>query len=265
MKSEVWRALGDPTRRSILDLLRERPYTTGELAGCFEQSRYGVMKHLAVLEGASLITIRREGRQRWNCLNALPLRELYERWLGPYQEFWSTSLLRLQRFTDAPTPTQETPMSDFHSFDIAQEVQLQASSEKVWAALTTEIGKWWAYRVGEEGSTLHLSATLGGTFEERWGDGEGVLWGEVIDLRKGKRLRLKGCLGMTGAGCNDYMYELEARDGGTLLKLSHHGLGYRDPETEANYRQGWVGLLQKYLPAWLKEGKTHDQVPKDEA
>ncbi len=61
----AWRALADPPRRRILDLLRRRPTTTAELAAQFECTRFGVMKHLGVLVDAGLVVVRREGRQRW--------------------------------------------------------------------------------------------------------------------------------------------------------------------------------------------------------
>ncbi len=132
--------------------------------------------------------------------------------------------------------------------------------KKVWAALTNDIGRWWAVRLGEEGSSISLDPRLGGHFEERWGDGEGIVWGCVIDLRRGKRLRLNGNLGMTGAGTNDFTYELEEKGKNTLLKLSHHGIGYRDPETEENYRKGWITLFNDYLTPWLVDGKTSAEV-----
>ena len=69
----IWKALSDPTRRRILDLLKERPRTTGELCDAFEElSRFAVMKHLAVLEGAELVIVRPHGRERWNHLNTVP-------------------------------------------------------------------------------------------------------------------------------------------------------------------------------------------------
>jgi DNA-binding transcriptional ArsR family regulator len=93
----VWKALSDPTRRRILDLIRDEPRTTGWLAEQFPAlSRFAVMKHLGVLEGAGLVLVRRRGRERWNYLNAVPLRQIYERWMGPYAELWSSSLLRLK-------------------------------------------------------------------------------------------------------------------------------------------------------------------------
>jgi len=79
----VWKALADPTRRRILDLLRDRPRTTGDLCAAFPLTRFAVMKHLSVLKGAGLLTVRREGRERWNHLNAVPLRRMLEHYIGP--------------------------------------------------------------------------------------------------------------------------------------------------------------------------------------
>jgi DNA-binding transcriptional ArsR family regulator len=81
----IWKALADPTRRKILDLLQERPRTTGDLCTSFKVSRFAVMKHLSVLEQAKLIVVRRRGRERWNYLNAVPLQRIYERWLRPFE------------------------------------------------------------------------------------------------------------------------------------------------------------------------------------
>jgi DNA-binding transcriptional ArsR family regulator len=93
----VWKALSDPTRRAILDLLHAGPRTTTEIVEAFPHlTRFGVMKHIDVLRDASLVLTREEGRQRVNSLNAVPIRQIYERWVSRYQEFWADSLLRLQ-------------------------------------------------------------------------------------------------------------------------------------------------------------------------
>jgi DNA-binding transcriptional ArsR family regulator len=93
----VWKALSDPTRRSILDLLREGARTTTEIVEAFPHlSRFGVMKHIDVLRSANLILTREEGRQRVNSLNAAPIRQIYERWVSPYEELWADNLLRLK-------------------------------------------------------------------------------------------------------------------------------------------------------------------------
>ena len=94
---QVWKALSDPTRRTILDVLRDRPRTTTEIVERFSQlSRFGVMKHLEVLRQAQLVSTRESGRQRVNSLNVVPIRQIYERWVGPFQELWSGELLRIK-------------------------------------------------------------------------------------------------------------------------------------------------------------------------
>jgi DNA-binding transcriptional ArsR family regulator len=92
----VWRALADPTRRRLLDLLKDGPRTTGDLCERFPVSRFAIMKHLAMLERAGLVIVERRGRERWNHLNAVPIQQIYERWISGYQAFWASSLLRLK-------------------------------------------------------------------------------------------------------------------------------------------------------------------------
>jgi DNA-binding transcriptional ArsR family regulator len=93
---EVWKALSDKTRRAILDLLRQGPRKTTEIVEAFPHlTRFGVMKHIDVLREAGLINTREEGRQRVNSLNAVPIRQIYERWVSRYEDFWANKLLRL--------------------------------------------------------------------------------------------------------------------------------------------------------------------------
>jgi len=93
----VWKALSDPTRRAILDLLRQGPRMTTEIVDAFpEMTRFGVMKHLDVLRNAGLVNTREEGRLRVNTLNPVPIRQIYERWVSRYQDFWADTLLRVK-------------------------------------------------------------------------------------------------------------------------------------------------------------------------
>lgn len=104
----VWKALSDPTRRAILDFLRDRPRTTTEIVDSFPHlTRFGVMKHLDVLRQADLVHTREAGRQRMNSLNVIPIRQIYERWVGPFQELWSSQLLGIKELAETQTP--ETP------------------------------------------------------------------------------------------------------------------------------------------------------------
>jgi len=83
----VFRALADPTRRFLLDLLYERDgRTLTQLESGLEMTRFGVMKHLRVLEDAGLVVTRREGREKLHFLNPVPIRLIHDRWIDKYTE-----------------------------------------------------------------------------------------------------------------------------------------------------------------------------------
>ncbi len=93
----VFKALAHPRRRLILDQLKDRPQTTGSLCETFsDMDRCTVMQHLKVLEEADLVIVRREGRERWNYLNALPIKAIQDRWIGDYAAHAVGLLGRLQ-------------------------------------------------------------------------------------------------------------------------------------------------------------------------
>jgi DNA-binding transcriptional ArsR family regulator len=94
----IFKALGDSRRREILDLLKERGRTTGELVEHFKRlDRCTVMQHLSVLEKAELVIVKREGRLRWNYINPLPIKELHDRWIGGYANSAIDLLTRMKR------------------------------------------------------------------------------------------------------------------------------------------------------------------------
>ena len=93
------RTLADPTRRAILDLLRVEPRTTGALAGHFDITRYGVMKHLTVLAEAGLLRVERRGRERWNHLNPVPIQRAWRRWVRPFEAAAADKLLKIESAT----------------------------------------------------------------------------------------------------------------------------------------------------------------------
>jgi DNA-binding transcriptional ArsR family regulator len=102
----VWKALASEVRREILDLLRDGPRTTGDLAGEFPSlTRFAVMQHLGVLERAELVIVRRQGRERYNYLNPVPIQQLYDRWVARYMKPWTESLVSLQ--TELETESRE--------------------------------------------------------------------------------------------------------------------------------------------------------------
>ena len=94
---EVWKALSDPTRRQILDLLRDGPKRTTDLVAAFPHlSRFGVMKHLDVLRKAHLVLAREDGRQTYNTINAVPIRRIYERWVSKFEGAWANALIDIK-------------------------------------------------------------------------------------------------------------------------------------------------------------------------
>jgi DNA-binding transcriptional ArsR family regulator len=105
MIDDVFKALADPTRRRLLDELFERD---GQTLSALEQrlpiSRFGVAKHLKVLEGAGLVTTRRRGREKLHFLNPVPIREVHDRWVSKYAEPWASALTELKRDLEREDP-----------------------------------------------------------------------------------------------------------------------------------------------------------------
>ena len=108
----IWKALSDPTRREILDLLRDGPRQTTEIVDQFPHlSRFGVMKHIDVLREAGLVSTRSEGRRRINSLNVAPIRQILERWINKYEVYWTNTLLRVKEAAEveaAEKPSSKT-------------------------------------------------------------------------------------------------------------------------------------------------------------
>lgn len=127
---EVFRALGDPSRRLLLDKLFERDgQTLRELVSHLEMSRFGVMKHLKVLEEANLVVTRKVGREKYHYLNPVPIRELQERWVSKFAEPWVSALTGLKATLEAETMTEQPK----HVF----QVYIRCSPERLWETITT--------------------------------------------------------------------------------------------------------------------------------
>ncbi len=94
----VYKALADSRRREILDLLKDEPMTTGDICARLEPlDRCTVMQHLRVLENAGLVFTQKNGRYKWNYLNSVPIREIYERWINKYASRSVEILAKLKR------------------------------------------------------------------------------------------------------------------------------------------------------------------------
>jgi uncharacterized protein YndB with AHSA1/START domain len=122
---EVFRALADPTRRSLLDeLFREDGQTLGALERRLPMTRFGVMKHLKVLEEAGLVVTRRRGREKLHFLNPVPIRLVHDRWVSKYAEPWAATLTGLKHRLEART------------MEKVFEIYIKTTPERLWEAIT---------------------------------------------------------------------------------------------------------------------------------
>ena len=262
----VWKALADPRRRAMLDLLRDRPMTTGEVALHFDVTRFGVMKHLSVLVDAGLVLVRRRGRERWNHLNPIPIQQIHERWIRPYEIESAQRLLRLKAI--AEQTLEEGTMSEiservFRTVDIHQELRVEASPSHVWEALTSQIGSWWpaSFYVGSSPIRFSLEARVGGRVFEDWGDGEGALWATVSGVRRGEMLQWAGDLAAEfgGPGRSITTFTLEPDGDQTLVKFRDTMFGELSDEMQGNLETGWSFLLNDCFKPFAEVGTKPDR------
>ena len=120
----MFRALADPTRRALLDaLFAEDGQTLSALAERFDMTRFGVMKHLGLLEEAGLVVVRRRGREKLHFLNPVPIRLVHDRWVSKYAEPWAAGLSGLKSRV-------ETTMEKIF------EIYIRTTPERLWEAIT---------------------------------------------------------------------------------------------------------------------------------
>jgi len=134
----VFKALADPTRRSLLDALFERDgQTLGELERRLPMTRFGVMKHLKVLEEAGLVTVKRRGREKLHFLNPVPIRLVHDRWVSKYAEPWAAAL------TDIKHRLEDRTMEKVF------EIYIKTTPERLWEAITaSELRRQYNFGVG---------------------------------------------------------------------------------------------------------------------
>ena len=121
---DVFKALADPTRRSLLDeLFREDGQTLSALEERFAMTRFGVMKHLKLLEEAGLVVTKRRGREKLHFLNPVPIRLVHDRWVSKYAEPWAAALSDLKHRLESP-------------MEKVFEIYIRTTPERLWEAIT---------------------------------------------------------------------------------------------------------------------------------
>src|SRR5487761_1071107 len=121
---EVFKAMADPTRRALLDeLFRQDGQTLSMLEARFSMTRFGVMKHLRLLESAGLVVTRRRGREKLHFLNPVPIRLVHDRWVSKYAEPWAAGLAELKNKME-------------RQMEKVFEIYIRTTPEQLWRAIT---------------------------------------------------------------------------------------------------------------------------------
>jgi uncharacterized protein YndB with AHSA1/START domain len=171
---DVFRALADPTRRGLLDeLFREDGQSLGALEGRLPMTRFGVMKHLKVLEEAHLVTTRKRGREKLHFLNPVPIRLVHDRWVSKYAEPWAATLTGLKR------NLEEDGMEKVF------EIYIKTTPERLWEAITNpELRQRYSFGVG-----VNSDWTTGSSYESRHAQaGVAIAEGENLEVDPPARL-----------------------------------------------------------------------------
>jgi uncharacterized protein YndB with AHSA1/START domain len=238
---EVFRALADPTRRSLLDELFGRDgQTLSELEERFAMTRFGVMKHLKQLEEAGLVVTKRRGREKLHFLNPVPIRLVHDRWVSKYAELWAAGLSGLKS-------KLETPMEKVF------EIYIRTTPERLWEAITDSEtrGKF------QFGNRVTSDWTPGSRFEMSNPKAPGLLGeGENLEVDPPRRL-VQTMVALWGddvkaEGTSRVTWEIEPVGDSCRLTVTHDQL--RDGANAQLYG-GWPMILSG-LKTWLETGEV---------
>jgi uncharacterized protein YndB with AHSA1/START domain len=236
----VFRALSDPTRRSLLDeLFRTDGQTLSALEQRLPMTRFGVMKHLRVLEQAGLVTTRRRGREKLHFLNPVPIRLVHDRWVSKYAEPWAAALSDLKRRLEEKT------------MEKVFEIYIKTTPERLWEAITdAESRRKYNFGVGVSSDWLpgsHYEAAAGPI---------PIAEGENLQVDPPRRLvqSFNALWGedVRAEGTSRVTWEIEAIEDSCRLTVTHDQL--RGGANEELYG-GWPMILSG-LKTLLETGET---------
>jgi uncharacterized protein YndB with AHSA1/START domain/DNA-binding transcriptional ArsR family regulator len=242
---KVFKALGDPTRRRLLDRLHERNgQTLGQLCEGLDMKRQSATQHLELLEAANLVSSVRRGRERLHYLNPVPIHEIQERWIGRFER------PRLRALSDIKRRAEEDMRPDF-----VYTTYIQATPEAVWHALTDAdvTAAYWGHANVSDWRE-------GSRWEHRRIDGSGVadVVGTVVESDPPHRLVTTWAdPEAPDAEASTVTFEIEPGDDIVRLTVVHENLD--DFEGAA---AGWAAVLAN-LKSLLETGRPLPQAPWD--
>jgi uncharacterized protein YndB with AHSA1/START domain len=238
---EVFRALADPTRRSLLDeLFSEDGQTLSALEARFSMTRFGVMKHLKQLEEAGLVVTRRRGREKLHFLNPVPIRLIHDRWVSKYAEPWAAALSDLKERLES-------------TMEKVFEIYIRTTPERLWEAITDgEIRSKYNF-----GARIDSDWTPGSRFEMGHPSlSELLAEGEVLEVDPPRRL-VHTMVALWGddvkrENSSRVTWEIEPiSEDSCRLSLTHDQL--REDANSQLYG-GWPMILSG-LKTWLESGE----------
>ena len=242
---DVFKALADPSRRTLLDaLFREDGQTMTQLQAHLEMTRFGVMKHLQVLERAGLITSLKVGRERKHYLNPIPIQQVYDRWVSKYAGTWSGALTRLKYELEERAPMSETTTHVYEIF-------IRTTPERLWQALTdpNETEKYYF------GTRVANITEAGANYTYSMPDGSPMLSGKVLESDPPRKLVTTFIPGWVEAPKESTVVFEIAPDGDVCkLTLRHERLIVGDGLTEG-VKNGWARIFSS-LKSLLESGEA---------
>jgi uncharacterized protein YndB with AHSA1/START domain len=238
----VFKALADPTRRSLLDeLFKQDGQTLSALEQRSPLSRFGVMKHLRVLEEAGLVVTRKRGREKLHFLNPVPIRLVHDRWVSKYAEPWAAALTGLKKRIE-----EETMEKVF-------EIYIKTTPERLWEAITdSEMRRQYSFGVG-----VTSDWTPGSRYQAvHPGAGVAISEGENLEVNPPRRLVQSFTAlwseDVKREGTSRVTWEIEPVGDSCRLTVTHDQL--RDGAHDELYG-GWPMILSG-LKTLLETGET---------
>jgi uncharacterized protein YndB with AHSA1/START domain/DNA-binding transcriptional ArsR family regulator len=258
----VFRALADPSRRQLLDLLYVRDgRTLGELEAHLPMTRFGVMKHLRVLEEAGLIATRKVGREKLHYLNPVPIQLIANRWINKYSAARASALADLKAVLEGEHKGEHamtTAASTQVRPKLVNQIIIHAPQTRVWEAVTTpEFTSRYYY-----GCALKSDLTPGSPFTYQMPNGAAIVEGEVVVSDPPNRLvHTYHSLWppMNEDAPTKVTWELETMPGGvTRVTVVHEDFAGETPTYQGLQSGGWAWILSN-LKTLLETGAPMPQ------
>jgi uncharacterized protein YndB with AHSA1/START domain len=238
----VFKALADPTRRSLLDkLFKQDGQTLSALEQRLPMTRFGVMKHLKVLEDAGLVTTRRRGREKLHFLNPVPIQLVHDRWVSKYAQPWAAALSGLK-----------TRLED-KTMEKVFEIYIKTTPERLWEAITdSEMRRKYNFGVG-----VNTDWTQGSRYEGIHPMApDALLEGENLEVEPPRRLvqsfRALWGENVKREGTSRVTWEIEPVGDSCQLTVTHDQLG---EGANSELYGGWPMILSG-LKTLLETGET---------